>query len=95
MENIEISVIIPVYNSEKYIVKCLDSLEVQSMKDIEVILINDGSTDQTKELIEEYQRTHNLKIRLYSRENAGQAAARNFGVLQAQGNYIAFLDSDD
>ena len=66
MENIEISVIIPVYNSEKYIVKCLDSLEVQSMKDIEVILINDGSTDQTKELIEEYQRTHNLKIRLYS-----------------------------
>ena len=70
MENIDISVIIPVYNSEKYIVKCLDSLEVQSMKDIEVILINDGSTDQTKELIEEYQRTHNLKIRLYSRENA-------------------------
>ena len=95
MENIEISVIIPVYNSEKFIVKCLDSLEAQSMKEIEVILINDGSTDQTKELIEEYQKTHNLKIRLYSRENAGQAAARNFGVLQAQGNYIAFLDSDD
>lgn len=95
MENIEISVIIPVYNSEKYIVKCLDSLKAQSMKEIEVIIINDGSTDRTKDLIEEYQNDHQLKIRLYSRENAGQAAARNFGVLQAEGRYIAFMDSDD
>ncbi len=95
MENIEISVIIPVYNSEKYIVKCLDSLKAQSMKEIEVIIINDGSTDRTKDLIEEYQNAHQLKIRLYSRENAGQAAARNFGVLQAEGRYIAFMDSDD
>ncbi|MEY8390595.1 glycosyltransferase [Lachnospiraceae bacterium 45-W7] len=95
MENVEISVIIPVYNSEKFIVKCLDSLEKQSMKDMEVILINDGSTDRTEELILQYQREHRLCIRLFTRENAGQAAARNFGMLQASGTYIAFMDSDD
>lgn len=95
MENIEISVIIPVYNSEQYIVKCLDSLESQSMKEMEVILINDGSTDGTEERITQYQQEHNLNLRLFTRENAGQAAARNFGILQAVGKYIAFMDSDD
>ncbi|MCI8299130.1 MAG: glycosyltransferase [Lachnospiraceae bacterium] len=95
MERIEISVVIPVYNSEKFIVKCLDSLERQSMKEIEVILINDGSTDRTEELIMQYQQEHSLYIRLFTRKNAGQAAARNFGILQAAGKYIAFMDSDD
>lgn len=95
MEVIDISVIIPVYNSEKYIVKCLESIRAQSMKNIEVILINDGSTDRTEELVLQYQREHSMKVRLFTRENAGQAAARNFGIRQAEGKYIAFLDSDD
>lgn len=95
MERIEISVIIPVYNSEKYIIKCLESLNRQSMKEIEVILINDGSTDHTEELVLQYQKEHDLLIRLFSRENQGQAAARNFGICQAVGTYIAFMDSDD
>lgn len=95
MEMIDISVIIPVYNSEKYIIKCLDSLRAQTMENIEIILINDGSTDRTEEQIVRYQREHSLKIRLFTRENAGQAAARNFGVRQARGKYIAFMDSDD
>lgn len=95
MERIEISVIIPVYNSEKYIIKCLESLDRQSMKEIEVILINDGSTDHTEEMVLQYQKEHDLLIRLFSRENQGQAAARNFGIRQAVGTYIAFMDSDD
>lgn len=95
MQMIDISVIIPVYNSEKYIIKCLESIRAQSMKNIEVILINDGSTDGTEELIVRYQQEHSLKIHLFTRENAGQAAARNFGIRQAKGKYIAFMDSDD
>ncbi len=95
MERVDISVIIPVYNSEKYIFKCLKSLERQSMKNIEIILINDGSTDRTEERILAFVENHTLDIRLFSRENAGQAAARNFGMTQAKGTYIAFLDSDD
>lgn len=95
MENIEISVIIPVYNSEKYIGKCLESLANQTIKEIEVIIVNDGSTDHTAEIIEQYEREHDLRIRLFYRENAGQAAARNFAIAKAAGSYIAFMDSDD
>lgn len=95
MENIEISVIIPVYNSEKYIKKCLESLNRQTMKEIEVILVNDGSTDHTAALVEEFQKEHDLKIKVFHRENAGQAAARNFALRMAVGKYIAFMDSDD
>lgn len=95
MEHVEISVVIPVYNSEKYIVKCLDSIQNQTMKQIEVILINDGSTDRTAELVVQYQKEHDLNIRFFTRENAGQAAARNFGIGQAVGKYLAFMDSDD
>lgn len=95
MENVEISVIIPVYNSEKYIRKCLESLANQTVKEIEVIIVNDGSTDHTAEIIEQYEKENDLRIRLFHRENAGQAAARNFAIDKAAGNYIAFMDSDD
>lgn len=92
----KISVIIPVYNTEKYIEKCLNSLEEQIMNDFEIIIVNDGSTDNSEEVIKKYIKEHkNLKIIYLKKENGGLASARNFGVEKASGKYIAFLDSDD
>lgn len=91
----KISVIIPVYNTEKYIEKCLDSLERQTMKDFEVIVVNDGSTDNSKKVIKEYMKENKLNIKYLEKENGGLASARNYGVERTLGKYIAFLDSDD
>ena len=83
------SIIIPVYNVEKYIKKCLDSVFSQSYKDYEVIVINDGSTDKSMDIAKE----HNVKI--INQKNKGQSAARNNGIKHATGDYLIFLDSDD
>ena len=92
----KISIIIPVYNTEKYIEKCLDSVINQEMKDFEIIVVNDGSTDNSENIINEY--IHNNKdvdIKYYKKENGGLSSARNFGISKAIGNYIMLLDSDD
>lgn len=91
----KISVIIPVYNTEKYIEKCLESLAKQTMQDFEVIIVNDGSTDNSKKVIKDYMKNSNLDIRYLEKENGGLASARNYGVERALGKYISFLDSDD
>lgn len=91
----KISVIIPVYNTEKYIEKCLESLAGQTMQDFEVIIVNDGSTDNSKKVIKDYMKNSNLDIRYLEKENGGLASARNYGVERALGKYISFLDSDD
>ena len=91
----KISVIIPVYNTEKYIEKCLESLAGQTMQDFEVIIVNDGSTDNSKKVIKDYMKNSNLDIRYLEKENGGLASARNYGVEKALGKYISFLDSDD
>lgn len=91
-----VSVIVPCYNSEKTIVRTLDSLTSQSLKDLEIIVINDGSTDHSKEVIETYIDAHkDHLIKLYTKENEGIATARNFGVEKVTGEYFGFLDSDD
>lgn len=95
MKSIQISVIIPVYNGERFIEKCLDSLSKQTMNQIEIIVINDGSTDATAEILENYQKECKMSLKIFTRKNAGQAAARNFGIQQAVGKYLAFMDSDD
>ncbi|MBQ3196317.1 MAG: glycosyltransferase family 2 protein [Clostridia bacterium] len=89
-----ISVIIPVYNCEKYIERCIKSVIAQSFKDFELIVVNDGSTDNTEEIC---RRFHNAdsRIRLFTVENSGVAAARNFGMEKANGDYISFMDGDD
>ena len=90
----KVSVIVPVYNSEKYIKKCLDSLINQSLKDIEIILIDDGSTDNSLEIIKKYSNKYpNIKYK--TKENEGQAVARNVGIDMATGEFISFVDSDD
>ena len=91
---VKFSVIIPVYNSEKYLKECLDSLVNQTFKDFEIICINDGSTDNSKKLLEEYANKDD-RINVYSQENQGVGAARNYGMTLAKGKYINFLDSDD
>ena len=91
----KISVIIPVYNTEKYIEKCLESLENQSMKDFEVIIVNDGSKDNSKNVIKNYIQSSKLNIKYLEKENGGLASARNYGVERATGKYLSFLDSDD
>lgn len=95
MSDIKISVIIPVYNGEKYIKRCLFSLEQQTFKDFELIIINDGSQDKTEKIIDDFTGRSSLNVSYISQKNAGQATARNRGLEKAVGNYIAFIDGDD
>lgn len=90
----KVSLIIPVYNVESFLEKCLDSVQAQTYKDLEVILVNDGSTDNSPEIINKYVAA-NSNFKAYTIENSGQGGARNYGFEKAEGEYIAFLDSDD
>jgi len=92
----KISVIVPAYNIEEYIGKCMDSLVNQTLKDIEIIIVNDGSTDKTEEVIKEkIEQYKDKRILFFSKENGGQSDTRNFGIKKATGEYIAFVDGDD
>lgn len=89
-----LSVIIPVYNVENYLNECLDSVINQTLEDIEIICIDDGSTDNSPHILKEYSKK-DKRIKIITKENGGQATARNLGIKEAQGEYIAFVDSDD
>ena len=91
----KLSLIIPVYNVEKYLERCLESVVNQTFKDIEIIIVNDGSTDNSKSIIEKYLKQYPEKIKYYEKENGGLSSARNYGLKYATGEYVAFLDSDD
>ncbi|UUX35239.1 glycosyltransferase [Fundicoccus culcitae] len=90
----KLSVIIPVYNVEDYIEKCVDSVINQSYKDLEILLINDGSTDNSGKICDELQNKYK-KVRVFHKENEGLSETRNYGIRKSKGDYIAFLDSDD
>ena len=90
----KVSVIVPVYNKKKYIAECLKCVTSQSLDDIEIICIDDGSTDGSAEIIADFMKKDG-RIRLISQANKGSGAARNAGIKAANGEYIAFLDSDD
>ena len=94
MEEKKISVIIAVYNKEKYLHKCLDSILAQDYKNLEIILINDGSTDKSKEICEDYEK-RDSRIKSITTVNRGASSARNLGLDTAQGDYISFIDADD
>ncbi len=91
---IKVSVIIPMYNVFEYIRPAMDSIIEQTLKEIEIICIDDGSTDHTLEVIKEYQK-RDERIRIVTENNAGPSVARNKGIIRARGEYIAFLDADD
>lgn len=89
-----VSIIIPVYNVEKYLEKCLDSALAQSLKDIEIVLVNDGSKDSSPQICEKYAK-EDSRIKLIHQENSGLSSARNTGLVHSSGEYILYLDSDD
>lgn len=90
----KVSVIVPVYNVSEYLVKCLESLVNQTLKDIEIICINDGSTDNSYDILVSYAEKY-PQIKILNQENKGLSAARNNGMKLAQGEFIGFVDSDD
>lgn len=92
--NPKISVIIPVYNTEKYLSKCLDSIINQTLKDIEIIVVNDGSTDSSQTIIDLYT-SKDSRILSIVKTNGGLSDARNFGIDSSKGDYLTFIDSDD
>ncbi|MBD5453677.1 MAG: glycosyltransferase family 2 protein [Lachnospiraceae bacterium] len=94
MKRIKISVIVPIYNTLDYLERCVDSIRMQTYENLEILLIDDGSTDGTGELCDTLARQDN-RIRVYHKENGGASSARNFGLQNAIGDYIGFIDSDD
>lgn len=92
MNKKDISIIVPIYNAEKYLNKCIDSIINQSKKELEIILINDGSTDNSETIIKKY---NDKRIKYFKNKNQGIGKTRNFGIEKATGKYIMFLDSDD
>ena len=88
----DISIIVPIYNAEKYLNKCIDSLVNQTKKELEFILINDGSTDSSEDIIKSYK---DKRIKYFKNKNQGIGKTRNFGIDKATGKYLMFLDSDD
>lgn len=94
MENVVVSVIIPVYNVEQYLCECIDSVLAQSFWDLEVLLVDDGSTDRSGEICDEYV-GRDCRVKVFHKKNGGLSSARNAGIELARGEYVIFLDSDD
>lgn len=92
---IKVSVIVPVYNVEKYIEKCLNSLVKQTLKEIEIIVVNDGSPDNSQDVIDKFVKKYPKKVIGLTKKNGGLSSARNFGLKHVNGEYITFVDSDD
>ena len=90
-----VSIIVPAYNAEAYLNRCIDSILSQTYRNIEIILVDDGSTDNTPVLCDEYSEQHKDIIKVIHKENGGVSSARNIGIDTASGDYYAFVDSDD
>ena len=94
MDSPIISVIVPVYNVEQYLPHCIDSILTQTFTDFEVLLIDDGSTDNSGRICDEYAKKDN-RIRVFHKENGGVSSARNVGLDNAEGEFLGFVDGDD
>lgn len=95
MADCKVSIVIPVYNVEQYLAYCLDSVFGQTLTEIEVIAVNDGSTDGSLEILKTYEASHKKQMTVYSTKNQGVSHARNYGLKQAHGEFVLFVDSDD
>ena len=91
---VKLSIIVPVYNAENFLDKCIKSVQSQTLQDFELILVNDGSKDNSLEICKKYSQ-EDSRIIVFDQENSGQSKARNVGLENANGEYVAFLDSDD
>ena len=94
MNDIKVSVIIPVYNSEQYLIKCLETIINQTLKDIEIICVDDGSTDSSLQILQDFSNIDN-RIKIIKQQHEGTGVARNKGLSVTKGKYLSFLDSDD
>ena len=94
-QNPKVSIIVPVYNVENYLAKCLNSLIVQSYENIEILVVNDGSTDESEVIIKDFVSRFPQKVKSFNKNNGGLSDARNFGINIASGDYFGFVDSDD
>ncbi len=94
-KNIKVSIVVPVYNAQKYLRTCVDSLVNQTLEEIEIILVDDGSTDESSSIISEYENQYPSKVIVIHKENGGQASARNMGIEISRGTYVGFVDADD
>ena len=93
--SVSVSVIVPVYNVEKYLDECLSSLVNQTLSDIEIIVVNDGTKDNSQSIIDHYVKQYPNKVISLIKENGGLGDARNYGIPYAKGEYLGFVDSDD
>ena len=89
-----LSIIIPMYNVEKYIKFCINSVIKNDISDVEILIVNDGSTDSSRAIMEKYQSEYS-QIRVYDKKNEGVSSARNYGLMKSKGDWVWFIDSDD
>ena len=92
---VKVSIILPVYNVEQFLPRCLDSIVNQTLKEIECIVVNDGSPDQSQQIIDEYVKKYPHLFKPLIKENGGLSDARNYALSYVRGEYIGFVDSDD
>lgn len=95
MKAFKVSIILPVYNVEKYLPACLESLVNQTLDEVEIVAVNDGSTDGSLAILEQWQERYPGKLFIYTTENHGVSHARNLGFSKSRGEYVWFVDSDD
>jgi len=95
MSNVKVSIVVPIYNLEKYVPRCLDALVNQTLQEIEILCVNDGSKDSAPQIIDNYKKRYPNKVKTFHKENEGEWSARTYGLKQAVGEYVGFIDSDD
>jgi len=95
MQDIKVSIVVPVYNAENYLKRCLEPLVNQTLQEIEIICVDDGSKDNSGKIIDEYQEKYPDKIKAFHKENGGEWSSRTYGLKKATGEYVGFMDNDD
>lgn len=95
MEKYKISIVVAVYNAEEFLRRCLDALVNQTLKEIEILCVDDGSTDSAPQIIDEYEKKYPDKVKAFHKENGGEFTTRNYGLQRATGEYVTFVDNDD
>ena len=95
MSNYKLSIVAAVYNLEKYLPRCLDALVNQTLQEIEILCVDDGSTDSAPQKIDEYAKKYPNKVKAFHKTNGGEFTTRNYGLERATGEYVTFVDTDD
>ena len=95
MNSVKVSIVVPIYNLEEFVPRCLDALVNQTLEEIEIICVDDGSKDSAPQIIEDYKKKYPNKVKTFHKENGGEWSARTYGLKKATGEYVGFIDSDD